>query len=100
MMALKSGCSAVERLAPSAASGAPGVPKSREMKFCPISPVNLIRALLSVRSSASRFLIFMVTRTLPLVRVMDSTRPISTPAIFTRSPCFSSCAVLKSAWMR
>ena len=97
MIALRSGCSVVERIAPSTARGAVAEPKSSATKFCPISPVNLIVALLSVRTSASACLTFSVTRTFSFASLMLSTRPISTPAIFTMSPFFSSCTVWKSA---
>ena len=60
-------------------------------KFCPIRPVNFTAALLSVFTLASGCS-FMVTLTLLLGRGrIFSTRPISTPAIFTRSPGFKSC---------
>ena len=97
MIWLRSGCSAVWRKAPSAARTPADVPKSMATKFCPMSPVNLTVALLSVRTAVSLLKTRKVTRTWLLVRPTDSTRPISTPAIFTGSPTFSSWMLLKSA---
>ena len=54
-------------------------------KFCPIRPVNLMVALLSVFTTASGCS-FMVTLTFRSASAMFSTRPISTPAILTLSP--------------
>jgi len=73
----------------SVASGAPVLPKSSDTKFCPIKPVNLTVAMLSVRTCALRF-IFMITRAFSPSSRIFSTRPTSLPAIFTRSPTFSS----------
>ena len=96
MIALKSGCSAVSSTAPSSALGESGAPNEMLTKFCPIRPVNLMMALLSVFTLASS-LSFMVTLTFSSVISIFSTRPISTPAILTRSPTFKSCTVSNSA---
>ena len=98
MMALKSGCSSDASTAPSSTLGEPGEPKLTETKYCPIKPVNLTMALLSVRTMASECS-FIVTLTLLFASssAIFSTRPISTPAILTLSPIFKSCTVSNSA---